>query len=139
MASFSFENTKSTAALVLDLLPALVMAITFLQSGIDKIVDRTGNESYFKSHFSKTFLGRFSAPMLTGLMVLELLAGTLSALGFLQILLGGGRTVAFWGAVVSAFTFAGLLAGQRIAKDYVGAAGLLPYFLVALFGIYTLQ
>ncbi|MDQ3266664.1 MAG: DoxX family protein [Myxococcota bacterium] len=139
MASFSFENTKSTAALVLDLLPTLVLAITFLQSGIDKLVDRAGNESYFRSHFAKSPLAKFSGPMLSALMVVELLAGVLSALGFLQILLGGGRTLAFWGATISAFTFAGLFAGQRIAKDYVGAANLIPYFLVALFGIFTLQ
>lgn len=139
MASFSFSNTKQVAAMALDLLPALVLAIVFLQSGIDKIVDRAGNEAYFRGHFAKSPLGRFSTPMLMTLMVVELLAGVLSALGFLQIILGGGQKLAFWGAVVSAVTFVMLFFGQRLAKDYVGAANLLPYLLVALFGVYTLQ
>lgn len=139
MASFSFSNTKQVAALALDLVPALVLAITFLQSGIDKIVDRAGNEAYFRDHFAKSPLGKFSTPLLMTLMVVELVAGLLSALGFLQIVLGGGRTLAFWGAVLSAVTFVMLFFGQRMAKDYVGAANLVPYLLVALFGVYTLQ
>lgn len=139
MASFSFSNTKQVAAMALDLLPALVLAITFLQSGLDKIVDRSGNEAYFREHFAKSPLGRFAGPLLITLMVVELIAGLLSGLGFLQILLGGGRTLAFWGAVISAVTFVMLFFGQRMAKDYVGAANLVPYFLVALFGVYTLQ
>lgn len=139
MASFSFSNTKSVAAMALDLLPALVLAITFLQSGIDKLVDKRGNEAYFREHFAKSPLAKFAPVLLMVLMGVEVIAGALSALGFLQIILGGGRTLAFWGAVVSAVTFVMLFFGQRMAKDYVGASNLVPYLLLALFGVYTLQ
>lgn len=138
-SGFSFSSTRSTSAFLLDALPALFLAITFLQSGIDKLVDRAGNQAYFQSHFAKSPLARFAAPLLIALTVLELAAGALSALGFLQIVLGGGRVLAFWGAALSALTLCALLLGQRVAKDYVGAANLVPYFLVAMLGLYTLQ
>jgi hypothetical protein len=46
--------------------------------------------------------------------------------------------VAFYGAVVAAVTLTALFFGQRMAKDYAGAAVLVPYFLLALAGIYLL-
>jgi len=47
-------------------------------------------------------------------------------------------TVAFWGAVISAVAIVALFFGQRIAKDYAGAAVLVPYFLLTLLAIYLL-
>jgi hypothetical protein len=47
-------------------------------------------------------------------------------------------TIAFYGAVVSAIAIIALFFGQRIAKDYAGAAVLVPYFLLALIAIYLL-
>jgi hypothetical protein len=42
------------------------------------------------------------------------------------------------GAVVSGIAIIALFFGQRMAKDYVGAAVLVPYFLLALSAIYLL-
>ena len=139
MNSFSFSSTKGSAALLLDLLPILVLAICFIQSGVDKLVDRAGNTAYFKSQFGKSPLSRWSEPLLLVLMVLELAAGALCALGFLQILLGDRRTLAFWGAALSAVVFVALFFGQRMAKDYAGAANLIPYFLLAMFAMTMTQ
>ena len=47
-------------------------------------------------------------------------------------------TIAFYGAVVSALAIIALFFGQRIAKDYPGAAVLVPYFLLTLLAIYVL-
>jgi hypothetical protein len=47
-------------------------------------------------------------------------------------------TVAFYGAIVSALAIIALFFGQRMAKDYPGAAVLIPYFLLALVAIYLL-
>ena len=47
-------------------------------------------------------------------------------------------TIALYGAIVSAVAITGLFFGQRIAKDYAGAAVLVPYFLLALVAIYLL-
>jgi hypothetical protein len=46
--------------------------------------------------------------------------------------------VAFYGALVAAVALTGLFFGQRVAKDYAGAAVLVPYFLLALAAIYVL-
>jgi hypothetical protein len=51
------------------------------------------------------------------------------------VVLGVPR-IAFWGMAVAACAFLALFFGQRIAKDYTGAAVLPAYFLVALFGLY---
>ena len=42
------------------------------------------------------------------------------------------------GAVVSGIAIIALFFGQRMAKDYVGAAVLVPYFPLALSAIYLL-
>jgi hypothetical protein len=46
--------------------------------------------------------------------------------------------MAFYGAVISAVAIVALFFGQRMAKDYAGAAVLVPYFLLALSAIYLL-
>lgn len=134
----NFANLRTTARSFLDLLPSLFFAFTFLQAGIDKLVDRAGGLAYFRSQFGKTFASRIVEPLFWAVMVLELGSGILAALGALQILLGGGKTLALWGIVVSSLTVLCLFLGQRIAKDYSGAAGLVPYFLVGLLGLYVL-
>ncbi|PYL63310.1 MAG: DoxX family protein, partial [Verrucomicrobia bacterium] len=42
------------------------------------------------------------------------------------------------GAVVAALSILALFFGQRMAKDYAGAAILVPYFLLTLVAIYLL-
>ncbi len=134
----NFANLRTTARSFLDLLPSLFFAITFLQAGIDKIVDRAGGLSYFRSHFAKSFAARIVEPLFWAVMVLELGSGILSALGALQILLGGGKTLALWGVLISSLTVLCLFLGQRVAKDYAGASGLVPYFITALLSLYML-
>ena len=38
------------------ILIAIFIAIAFIQSGIDKVLDRKGNLDFFKVHFANTFL-----------------------------------------------------------------------------------
>jgi hypothetical protein len=47
-------------------------------------------------------------------------------------------TIALYGAILSAAGITALFFGQRIAKDYAGAAVLVPYFLLTLVAIYLL-
>ena len=56
----------------------------------------------------------------------------------LLIILLKDSTIAFYGAVISAAAITALFFGQRIAKDYAGAAVLVPYFLLTLVAIYLL-
>jgi hypothetical protein len=78
-------------------------------------------------------------PLMLGLLTLiELAAGLLSGIGFLALIFAHESTIAFYGAIVSAIAIIALFFGQRMAKEYAGAAILIPYFLVTLVGIYLL-
>jgi hypothetical protein len=114
------------------------LAILFLQSGIDKIVDRRGNLEFLKGHFAKSPLAGFVTPMVTVITILEVAAGALSALGCVLIVLTRDSTAAFYGALIAAISIIALFFGQRMAKDYAGAAILVPYFLLTLVAIYLM-
>ncbi len=44
----------------------LLLAVTFLQSGIDKITDWNGNITWLKEHFAKTYIiSKINLPILT--------------------------------------------------------------------------
>lgn len=122
----------------MQLLTAAFLAVLFLQSGIDKLVDRQGNLDWLNDHFSKSPLDGFAPLMLTTITFVELAAGILSGLGTVVLFFGGSSTVALLGAATAALAILLLFFGQRIAKDYAGAAVLVNYFLLALAGIYLL-
>ncbi len=132
-------NAPSVAILLLRIFVSLFLAILFLQSGIDKVVDRRGNLEWLKGHFAKSPLAGMVPLMVTVITVLELAAGVLSAAGCVLLLVSHSTTVAFFGAVVSALAVIALFFGQRMAKEYAGAAVLVPYFILALIAIYLLQ
>jgi len=121
---------------LLQALATLFLAILFLQSGIDKIVDRRGNLDFLTGHFAKSQLARTVAPMFLTLTILETLSGLLCGIGFLLIVFKHDPRVAFCGAVLSAIALCALFFGQRVGKDYAGAAVLVPYFLLALAAIW---
>ena len=131
-------SSPAGATWVLQALVSAFLAVLFLQSSIDKIVDRRGNLTYFQSHFAKSPLAGTVPLMLTAITVLELAAGTLSAIGFLLVVFTNNPVVAYYGALTASVACVGLFFGQRMAKDYAGAAVLVPYFLLTLAGIFLL-
>jgi diacylglycerol kinase len=131
-------NASSGAIFILQMLVSAFLAILFLQSGIDKVVDRRGNLEFFQGHFAKSPLAGMVPLLATLITILEIASGALSAIGCALIILSREPMVAFYGAVISAISITALFFGQRMAKDYAGAAVLVPYFLVALVAIYLL-
>ena len=93
---------------------------------------------WLKGHFAKSPLAGIVPAMVTIITILEIAAGALSAIGCVVIILSRDSTLAFYGAVISAIAIIALFFGQRMAKDYAGAAVLVPYFLLALAAIYLL-
>jgi hypothetical protein len=126
------------ALYIMQVLVSAILAILFLQSGLDKVIDRQGNRAYLDEHFAKSPLAGTVGPMFFVVTVLEVTAGALSALGCLLLLATRNATVAFFGAVIAAINLIALFFGQRVSKDYAGAAALVPYFLLALTAIYLL-
>lgn len=120
----------------MEVLTAAFLAVLFLQSGVDKIVDREGNLQWLTGHFSKSPLADAVPLMLSVIAAVELTAGALSALGAVIRFFGGGTTVAYYGAVVATLAILMLFFGQRMAKDYAGAAVLANYFLLGLVALY---
>lgn len=118
------------------LLGALLLAILFIQSGLDKVFDWKGNLGWLNGHFSKTFLRGTVAPMLATITVMELATGVLSAVGVIYFLISGSLAFIFYAAVLGALTLLALFFGQRVAKDYPGAAVIVPYFILTLILIY---
>jgi len=131
-------STPGGTVHLMQILVSAFLAILFLQSGIDKIIDRRGNLDWLTGHFAKSPLAGMVPLMVTIITVLEVAAGALSAIGCALIILRGDSTIAFYGAVVSALSILALFFGQRMAKEYAGAAILVPYFLLALAAIYLL-
>jgi uncharacterized membrane protein YphA (DoxX/SURF4 family) len=123
---------------LLQVLISAFLAILFLQSGIDKVVDRRGNLEWLQGHFAKSPLAGIVPAMMMAITILEIAAGILSAIGCVVIIFARDSTIAFYGAVISAIAIVTLFFGQRMAKDYAGAAVLVPYFLLALAAIYLL-
>ena len=131
-------NANSGTIFILQILNSAFLAVLFLQSGIDKIVDRRGNLEFLQGHFAKSPLAGIVSVLVTVITILEIAAGALSAIGCVMIILTRDPTVAFCGSVISAISIVALFFGQRIAKDYAGAAVLVPYFLLTTVAIYLL-
>jgi uncharacterized membrane protein YphA (DoxX/SURF4 family) len=129
---------ESGTTFLVQLLVSAFLAILFLQSGIDKIVDRQGNLQWLSGHFAKSPLGGLVPVMFGILTIIELAAGLLSGVGFFMLLFARNPIIAFYGAVVSAIAILCLFFGQRMAKEYAGAAVLVPYFLLTIVAIYLL-
>ena len=131
-------STPDGAKFVSQILVSAFLAILFLQSSIDKIVDRSGNLEWLKGHFAKSPLARMVPLMVFVITICELAAGLLSLIGCALVIYSHDATIAFYGAVVSAVSILALFFGQRMAKDYAGAGVLAPYFLLTLAAIYLL-
>ncbi len=114
-------RSPESANFIMQVLVSAFLAVLFLQSGLDKVVDRKGNREY-----------------LDIVTILEVLAGALSGVGCLLLLLTHNPVVAFLGAVIAGINIIALFFGQRVSKDYAGAAALVPYFLLVLTAIYLL-
>ena len=131
-------HSPETASFILQVLVSAFLAVLFLQSGIDKVVDRSGNREYLNAHFARSPLAGTVGPMFLVITILEVSAGALSGVGCALLLLTHDSTVAYLGAVIGGVNIVALFFGQRVAKDYAGAAALVPYFLLALTAIYLL-
>ena len=130
------ENILNNAAALLIL---LFLIITFLQSGIDKIIDWKGNLGWLQWHFKDTPLKDLVPFLLAIILITEVAAGALCAIGLYQLIFIGEGAIAFYGAILSCIALLMRLFGQRTAKDYDGARTIAIYFIPAIFLVFLLQ
>ena len=117
---------------------AALLATVFLQSGIDKVLNYKKELGWIRQKFVKSGLYNYVGLLFIVLTFLEILSGFLSLSGIFRILVSGETDVAYWGAWISCLTMLMLVFGQRITRDYSGAATLIPYFIASLLGLYFL-
>ena len=110
-------------------------AVLFLQSGLDKFIGWNGNKAYLTAHFNKSPLSKVVVPMLFVISLLEIIAGLTSTYGLLAFCLWGETEWAKLGIILAAVNLLILFSGQRINKDYGGAAVLVSYLLIAIVGL----
>ena len=118
------------------LFSSLLVSILFIQSGLDKVLDWKGNLEWLTGHFSKTFLGGMVPMMLATITAMELVTGLLAVAGIVYFLVTGSVAFIFYASVLGAASITALFFGQRVAKDYPGAAVLVPYFILLILMMY---
>ena len=123
---------------ITEILLLAFLAITFLQSGLDKIFDWKGNVSWLKEHFSKTFMAKMVTFNVAIVLVFELVAAILCVLGVYQLIANNNKVFGLYGAILSCVVLILLLFGQRVAKDYDGARTIAIYFIPAIFAVFLL-
>ncbi|MCC9072356.1 DoxX family membrane protein [Flavobacterium sp. F-65] len=124
---------------IASILILIFLAVTFLQSGYDKIFYWKDNVSWLKEHFAKTQLKNQVPLALFNVLILELISGILCVVGSIQLFLNSGREYGLYGAIFSCITLIMLLFGQRLAKDYDGARTIAIYFIPAVVAVYWLN
>lgn len=124
--------------IVFQLLIMAFLAILFLQSGLDKVFKYQANYEWITNHFAKTPLKNTIKILFPLITITEVLAGVCSLAGLGVFLLDESTTIGLIGAELSALCILMLFLGQRLAKDYEGAATLTQYFILSLAAIYML-
>jgi len=114
---------------------AVFIAIVFLQSGIDKVIDWKGNLSWLKDHFAKSPLANIVTPMLAVVTIAEIATGLMALCGIYCIVACKDATCIKYAVSLGLLSLLMLLFGQRIAKDYEGAKTITIYFGVLLISL----
>ena len=122
---------------------AIFFSILFLHSGFDKVFNRDDNISYFRSHFQATYFSNFIILLFWMITSLECFTGIVCLSSILLLLSPTTISLAYhllaFGFIFSNITIICLFLGQRIAKDYAGAASLAVYFVNSIVGLLLLN
>ncbi|MFL3008706.1 MAG: hypothetical protein ACJZ14_04935 [Candidatus Neomarinimicrobiota bacterium] len=117
---------------------AILFIITFIQSGIDKVIDRNSNLIFFRDHFSNSILKNYTSILLTFLTLSELICGLVLIYGMYFLFINNMTLWIAYGFIMCAINLIFLFFGQRIAKDYIGASDLVPYIILVVLGIMSM-
>lgn len=124
-------------------LSAIFFSILFLQSGFDKLINRSDNITYFRESFSKTYFNNYILFLFWIITFLECVTGIICFFSLFFLCSATTIPLAYngisIGLILSNITIICLFMGQRIAKDYAGAASLSGYFLISLMGLFLLN
>lgn len=131
-----FQDIGLSSQEILQVLASLFVGILFTQSGLDKIFNWKGEKDFYTKHFKDSILNGTVPILMPIITISEILAGLLSLAGVIGVLFVDNADLAILGMLLACLSIIQLFFGQRVAKDYGGAATLVPYFLVCLFGLW---
>lgn len=134
---FSFFTNPAEAGLFLKVICTLFLAILFVQSGFNKVFRWDKNWSWLIEYFKGTYLEKPTTPLLVIITVVEVAAGVFCSVGVIALFLGTAKW-AYIGAILSTLNIVMLFFGQRVVKNYDGAADLVGYFIVCVISVYIL-
>ena len=116
---------------------SVFLGIVMAQSGFDKIFNWVGELDFITGKFAKTPLANFSVFGLIQVTLFEIISGLLSIFGSIMALFYNDYSYGIMGLILAASSLAILMLGQRISKDYEGAAVLVPYYILTMFGLFV--
>jgi len=130
---------ESLLSYIIPIFFSIFWSVLFLQSGLDKLINWSGNLEWLTGHFSQSLFSGAVPFLLFFLTFSELAAGFFSAVGIVWYICFKSVLVCQIGSILSCISLLMLFFGQRVAKDYPGAASLVPYFLAAIFNLWLLS
>jgi len=129
-------NSPQTIFLIMKILSVCFLTILFLQSGLDKVIDRKENLNWLRSHFANSPLKNNVPILFLTITIIELLSGILNLLGIVLLVYNGDAIFAISGTILASLALIMLFLGQRLAKDYVGAQSLVSYFILTIITLF---
>ena len=129
--TYSTIEAKTIAYLLI----LVFFSIVFIQSGMDKIIDKKGNLSFLVSHLEKVFSTTLIKIAFYVVTFLEISSGILCLLGTFQLLFFEQKELGLIGIVVGSVALLILLFGQRVSRNYDGAQTIVVYFILSIIGL----
>ena len=129
--TYSTIEAKTIAYLLI----LVFFSIVFIQSGMDKIIDKKGNLSFLVSHLEKVFSITLIKIAFYVVTFLEISSGILCLLGTFQLLFFDRKELGLIGIVVGSVALLILLFGQRVSRNYDGAQTIVVYFILSIIGL----
>jgi len=127
MSILNFNNIE-----IVQILASIFFSIVFFQSSIDKINDRESNLKFFNQHFKGTVFQKYTSISLNLLALLEITSALLCCFGIFYKLSYHDSIFIYYSLLMIAIVLLSLLFGQRLAKDYAGAADITIYFILCI-------
>lgn len=136
MVQIDASKTKSYKGYIfLEMIFSVVVAGVFVQSGIDKVVDWSGNAAWLSGYFSDTLIAPFWFPGLATLTIVELLSGFV-ALAAVFLYQQGEAQIARGASILSVLLMLGglsvIIIGMLFKRDHAQAGPVIPYVNFAL-------
>lgn len=110
----------------------IVLVILWLQSGFDKVFNFKDNYDWLKEHFSKSILKGMVKFIFVTLTIFEVSAGISALTAIIEIWFFKTWYFPFIACFMSMLSLTALFFGQRLAKDYGGAASLVSYMIYTI-------